>query len=136
MERLINELINELQSHRFYTMVLHHILAIGLVLISHIMWFHTIGTVVMIFHDINDVFLSMARLAWSFNNEFIANIAFIFLAISWICTRVYGYFYEVVIPIIFIRITNELQSGSFFIGYIFQVTSLCMLGVMNLFWTW
>lgn len=89
----------------FYVMLFHHIITICLVGFSYFWGLHRIGMLILMVHDVSDVFLDYAkcfhylelvfprfrRILSDATQEFFSTITFVNLIISWIVYRLYLY---------------------------------------------
>jgi len=79
--------VYEVKRSDYWPLLLHHIATIGLIHFSYQMKFHRIGLLIVVAHDINDVFFEIGKLFVYLQKEKITNIMFVLLLISWVTTR-------------------------------------------------
>eukprot|EP00761_Pharyngomonas_kirbyi_P008769 gb/GECH01008781.1/.p1 GENE.gb/GECH01008781.1/~~gb/GECH01008781.1/.p1 ORF type:complete len:319 (+),score=61.30 gb/GECH01008781.1/:1-957(+) len=65
----------------------HHIATVSLLLLSYVTRFYRIGIMVLIVHDVNDIFLEGAKVFKYLNLQRFADIMFAIFAVSWFITR-------------------------------------------------
>ena len=89
--RLVNHAVIARKEPKFYEMFLHHYVAFWLIFYSYLLNYTLMGGIVLITHDIGDIFLTFGRAYDSFKNK-IKSIWFanyILILASWIYTRLY-----------------------------------------------
>jgi len=79
--------VYEVKRSDYWPLLLHHIATIGLIQGSYQLRFHRIGLLIVVAHDINDVFFEIGKIFVYLGKETITNILFVFLLISWVTTR-------------------------------------------------
>jgi len=87
--RLVNHIVVARQEPKFYEMFLHHYVALMLNGYSYLFNYTAMGGIVLIMHDVGDIFLSAGRAYDSMKNK-IKPIWYTFMVgtlISWIYTR-------------------------------------------------
>ncbi|OLY84229.1 Sphingosine N-acyltransferase lag1 [Smittium mucronatum] len=90
----------------FLAMLVHHIVTISLIAGSYLFNYSAIGIIIHVTMDFVDIFLPLAKLFKYLNYTTATNVAFAFMAISWVVTR----------HIIFLRIIINIAFES--LGYI------------------
>ena len=74
----------------FYTMILHHICTISLIIFSYITNYSNIGSIVLIIHNVSDAFIHLSRtLIQTDCHEFFKNTSAVSLVIFFIYIRIY-----------------------------------------------
>ncbi|KAI6175895.1 TRAM LAG1 CLN8-like proteiny domain containing protein [Aphelenchoides bicaudatus] len=126
----------------FWEMNLHHLITFSLLSFSWTVNFVRVGTLILISHDISDIFLELAKL-FRYNRKypFMANTAFVVFMFSWIITRlIYFPFFVVYVGI---RdgpalIQPDYEVFNFkqvpYAPRILLVLLLCLMG-LHIFWT-
>jgi hypothetical protein len=84
---MIAQLTIEVRRKDFYQMVLHHLVTILLIGLSYYKSHALIGGVLLVFHDICDIFLEAAKLCHYYSWERLGIFFFICLVVVWICCR-------------------------------------------------
>jgi len=79
--------VYEVKRSDFWPLLLHHVATICLIQGSYQMRFHRIGHLIVVSHDVNDVFFEVGKLFVYMGKETITNVLFVFLLISWVTTR-------------------------------------------------
>jgi len=79
--------VYEVKRSDYWPLLLHHIATILLIHFSYQMGFSRIGLLIVVAHDINDVFFELGKCFVYLQKERITNILFVFLLISWATTR-------------------------------------------------
>jgi ceramide synthetase len=79
--------VYEVKRSDYWPLLLHHIATIMLIQFSYQLKFHRIGLLIVVAHDVNDVFFEIGKLFVYMGKERITNILFVFLLISWVTTR-------------------------------------------------
>ncbi|THG14768.1 hypothetical protein TEA_006812 [Camellia sinensis var. sinensis] len=69
----------------------HHVATLILILLSYILRFARVGSVVLALHDASDVFLEVGKMSKYSGAETLASFAFILLVLSWILLRLIYY---------------------------------------------
>lgn len=84
----------------FWVMFVHHIVTIILLCYSHYFQLHSLGVMVLMVHDLNDVFLEGAKAATNISRKgfwnHMSTINFVFLLISWFIFRLYLFPFHVI----------------------------------------
>ena len=75
----------------FFMMVFHHFATIWLVCVSYYCQYTPIGAIILIYHDIADVFVSTTKTAHYLDLEVTSIVSFTFLLLSWMVTRLFMY---------------------------------------------
>jgi len=73
----------------FYQMLIHHVITVALIGWSIHAKFYRIGGVVMLLHDVNDIFLELAKLLKYIRWEKTAHFFLVSLVLCWGWTRIY-----------------------------------------------
>lgn len=116
----------------FNAMILHHIVTILLILVSGLGGMHRIGAVIMISFDKSDILLESAKICNRLKLHNSAAIFFVLFVISWIIYRVYDY-PRYVLSSVF---RAQQLSDSLVPQYEFCVVSLCVIYLLQIYWSW
>lgn len=73
----------------FMEYLVHHCVTIALMSFSWVAYFHRIGSLVLILHDVGDIFLSLAKCLNYIKKEFLCNLSFVMFVILFIYPRLY-----------------------------------------------
>lgn len=79
--------VYEVKRSDYWPLLLHHIATIILIHFSYELKFHRIGLLIVVAHDVNDVFFEIGKIFVYLQKERITNILFVFLIVSWVVTR-------------------------------------------------
>nr|DAD35162.1 TPA_asm: hypothetical protein HUJ06_005802 [Nelumbo nucifera] len=69
----------------------HHVTSVILIVLSYILSFARVGSVVLALHDASDVFLEVGKMSKYSGWERIASISFIIFVLQWIILRLIYY---------------------------------------------
>lgn len=131
-------LFEEVRRKDWLESLLHHFVTLGLMYYS---WYANVtrpGVIVMLLHDISDIFLEAAKLARYAEQESWATIMFATFALSWVILRVILYPMIVVSrmlidPVLYLAIPYDINPQPHYsvFGTLFMV-----LYFLHLYWTW
>lgn len=79
--------------------MIHHVVTSGLLFYSYAVNFTRVGVVIILIHDVSDIFLEMAKLCRYANRDDLGVPAFVVFFVSWVICRV------VIFPLFVIRST-------------------------------
>lgn len=116
----------------FSEMFLHHVTAIALIVVSFNINFLLPGSVIMLLHDVTDIFVSIARIAQHTCSDAVVAVCWISMFISWCYLRLY-YFPERIIKVYYNEMkdsTDPTIQGT----WNFLLTFLCLLYALHWFW--
>lgn len=113
----------------FWEMALHHLVTICLIAGSVHMQYERIGLMILLLHDISDIFLETGKIFTYLDNDPVATIAFLGLIVTWFVARC------VYFPLKILRSVWVEHVGYMKIPYgeHFGVL-LLILQVLNIFW--
>jgi hypothetical protein len=86
----------------FYEMVTHHIITIALIGFSIVSTFHRWGSIIILLHDVVDIFLYSAKMAHEVNKQTVANVLFFTFTVSFFILRL------VVLPFLVLNVFFNL----------------------------
>ncbi|CAJ0959392.1 unnamed protein product, partial [Mesorhabditis belari] len=126
----------------FWELMTHHFVTIGLLSVSWTINFVRVGTLVLVSHDVSDIFLEGGKLVrYSGVHKTLTNICFVFFMSSWILTRLTYYPFVVIRSAIF-EAANLIQPdyelyNPFQVPYVPRLIILLLaaLLVLHIFWT-
>lgn len=122
---------SDIRRKDFIEMFIHHVATVMLISGSYITNFTEIGAVIMLVHDISDVFLEFAKMAKYAKCENATTVGFILLSIAFVLTRL------VILPFFVIRsvIFEGMVILKPFCGFLkILFSSLVLLQVLHLYW--
>jgi hypothetical protein len=116
----------------------HHVVTLGLMSYSYYLNFTRVGLMVMLIHDVSDIFLEWAKLARYSRRQGLATLYFVIFALTWFALRVF-YF-----PLTLIRSTLyesiELAAKPHNIQpephYTIFNGLLIVLFILHVYWSW
>jgi len=121
----------EVRRKDFIQMLVHHVASGFLIAYSYYHSVFRIGGVLLVLHDINDIFLEAAKMGNYLKVDTIANILFGSTIVSWGISRIYLYSVKVLYPswyeVIDIAKTRMFEWRIFY-------TLLTLVFVLNFFW--
>ncbi|XP_032241469.2 ceramide synthase 6 isoform X2 [Nematostella vectensis] len=121
----------DVQRKDFWQMLIHHIVTILLLSFSYAAAFFRIGAVIVLVHDVSDVFLEAAKVANYAKLRQLCDCLFVLFAISFFVARLFIYPVWVLASV---YRANELAEP--FNSWITFMTLLIMLQILHIFWGW
>lgn len=115
----------------------HHVATLTLIVLSYILRFARVGSVVLALHDASDVFLELGKMSKYGGAENLASFSFILFVLSWIILRLIYYpfwilwstSYEVILTLDKDR--HRVDGPLYY--YIFNSLLYCLL-VLHIYW--
>lgn len=137
IERIIHHIIHSWNTNSFYIMFLHHIMTVGLILISFHFEYNYFALVIIILNDQSDIFLNLFRLTRETKFKALTAFFAVCLAFSWFFSRIISLNWEALYPVIYLL--NQFTKTKPFlislpISHNFILISLVLLSILNLFW--
>jgi len=123
----------EVRRKDFIQMLFHHIISAGLIVVSYQFSLWKFGTVLLLLHDINDVFLESGKLFVYSGYQKLADIAFGCLIVCWFITRIILYPIKI-INSSFMYGYKLAEMGDLFHVYYFINFLLFALQGLNIMW--
>jgi ceramide synthetase len=114
----------------FYLMLTHHIVTVGLVLGSRATGYLPIGMIILLCHDVSDIFLDFAKCFHYFKMEILSTVTFVVLLVSWVKFRLYLYPF-VVLDSVLRYCTNDVLDTDVLNIYLI---GLYFLAVLHWYW--
>jgi ceramide synthetase len=116
----------------------HHIVTLGLMYYSWYANFTRPGVIVMLLHDISDIFLEAAKLARYAEKEAMALYLFVVFAVSWVILRVILFPAAIIVrtlvdPIVLIAIPYNINPQPHYSAF---GTMFLLLFFLHLYWTY
>jgi hypothetical protein len=135
LDRTYEQLTNPKKYLNFWTMLLHHVLTINLMIICFAHRQFQFGIPILLIHDITDIFLSLMKFFREMKNlkKFVMPAYFVCL-IVWFITRNYIFNKEVIYPLWFIEVPKIFKEGNFNASHLFASMGLGILMILNSYW--
>lgn len=115
----------------------HHVVSLGLIVLSYTLRFVRVGSVVLALHDASDVFLETGKMSKYSGAETVASFAFVLFVLSWTILRIIYFPFWVLrstsYEIVLCLDTEEHQADGPIYYYVFN-TLLFFLLVINIYW--
>ncbi|KAM9101812.1 ceramide synthase 4-like [Sarcophilus harrisii] len=128
---LITTLSFDVKRKDFREQIIHHFSAIILIYFSYCANYIRIGTLVMLLHDVSDVFLEAGKMfnyaQWKNSSE----IVFIIFTVIFLFSRLILLPYRV----LYTTIYDSMAAHKPFFGYYFSNALLFILQALNIFWS-
>eukprot|EP00878_Enallax_costatus_P020493 GHUV01021669.1.p1 GENE.GHUV01021669.1~~GHUV01021669.1.p1 ORF type:complete len:247 (+),score=26.86 GHUV01021669.1:389-1129(+) len=131
-------LFEEVRRKDWLESLVHHVVTLGLMYYS---WYGNLtrpGVIIMLLHDISDIFLEAAKLARYADRQDLATWLFATFALSWVILRVILFPIMIVIrmlidPVVYVAIPYNINPQP---HYAVFGTLLMLLYFLHLYWTW
>lgn len=131
-------LFEEVRRKDWLESLAHHVVTLGLMYYSWYANFTRAGLMVMLLHDISDIFLEAAKLARYAKKDDLAFWFFVTFALSWVILRVI--IYPIIIvsrmlidPVVYVAIPYNINPQP---HYSVFGTLFTLLYFLHLYWTW
>lgn len=120
----------DVKRNDFWEMFAHHIATIALIVGSYLTNFLRIGMLILLVHDVSDVFLESAKLANYSNKRFLCDCLFVGFASSFFIFRLVIYPFHVYKSVLYdsIPIFQDSYAYYYFNGF------LGLLQILHVFW--
>jgi hypothetical protein len=136
MYSILAVLFWETRRSDFVVTAMHHVATVVLIMLSYVLRFSRIGSVVLAIHDISDVILEFSKMLKYIGYDMLPSITFVFFLISWIVLRLIYYpiwiiwstSYEVLLTLD----KRKYKDGPVYY-YFFNTLLICLL-VFNIYW--
>ncbi|KAL9433361.1 hypothetical protein AB3S75_028233 [Citrus x aurantiifolia] len=130
-------LVWETRRSDFGVSMAHHVATVILIVLSYILRFTRVGSVVLAVHDVSDIFLEVAKMSKYSGIEWIASISFIAFVCSWTVLRIIYYPFWVIWSTSYEVLLNFNKENHQMDGpicyYLFN-TLLIWLLVLHIYW--
>lgn len=93
-------LVRRKLENKYYEWLLHHVLAVTLIFYSIFNNFFIPGIVILLIHDVGDIFLAFFKIYGVFRTDILFYINTGNMIISWFITRVYIYPKGIILPFV------------------------------------
>lgn len=120
----------EVKRKDFVEMLLHHVTTLGLILFSWFVNFTRFGVLVMVLHDVSDVFLEVGKICIYMGMDTAKDIIFVVFALTFFVTRLVMYPLFIVKPALW---DSYPVWGNLFLRYVI-IGLLLMLQLLHIFW--
>lgn len=115
----------------------HHVATLILIILSYVLRFARVGSVVLALHDASDVFLEVGKMSKYSGAESLASFSFILFVLSWILLRLIYYplwilrstSYEVILTLD--KEKHQFEGPIYY--YVFNTLLFCLL-VLHIYW--
>lgn len=115
----------------------HHVATLILIVLSYVLRFARVGSVVLALHDASDVFLEVGKMSKYSGAESLASFSFILFVLSWILLRLIYYplwilrstSYEVILTLD--KEKHQFEGPIYY--YVFNTLLFCLL-VLHIYW--
>ncbi|XP_028803487.1 LAG1 longevity assurance homolog 3 [Neltuma alba] len=121
----------------FVVSMSHHLASLILIVLSYILRFYRVGSVVLALHDASDVFLEIGKMSKYRGAEAIASISFILFVLSWVLLRLIFFPFWVIRSTSYeVLLTLDKEKHAVdgpICYYVFNSLLICLL-VMHIYW--
>jgi hypothetical protein len=113
----------------FVEMAVHHFATVVLLGFSYVYSYERIGLIVLVLHDISDIFLEMGKIFSYLDIDLVATLCFVGLILSWFFARLYFFPLKVLTSVWFEHylLMDVPLARMFFV-------LLCVLQVLHVYW--
>ncbi|XP_065879982.1 ASC1-like protein [Euphorbia lathyris] len=115
----------------------HHVATVILIVLSYILRFARIGSVVLALHDASDIFLEIGKMSKYSGAEAMASFAFILFVLSWIILRLIYYPFWILwstsYGVIQMLDKEKHKSEGPIYYYVFNTLLYCLL-ILHIYW--
>uniref|UniRef100_A0A0D6R7C7 TLC domain-containing protein n=1 Tax=Araucaria cunninghamii TaxID=56994 RepID=A0A0D6R7C7_ARACU len=120
----------------FVLTVMHHVATVVLIMLSYVLRFARIGSVILAIHDTSDIIIEFSKMVKYIGYDVLPNITFVLFAISWISLRliyfpiwiIWSTSYEVLLTLD----KTKYKDGPIYY-YVFNTLLICLL-ILNIYW--
>ncbi|XP_074157705.1 ceramide synthase 4-like isoform X2 [Sminthopsis crassicaudata] len=127
---LLLTLANDVKRKDFKEQVIHHVVTITLLFFSYSANFMHIGALVLLLHDVSDIFMEACKMLIYANWSQARDIMFILFAVVFFISRLIFFPIKVLYTTYYTFLTNYKA----FLGFYFANTLLTVLQILNIFW--
>uniref|UniRef100_A0A5B7C9N1 TLC domain-containing protein n=1 Tax=Davidia involucrata TaxID=16924 RepID=A0A5B7C9N1_DAVIN len=115
----------------------HHVTTFILIVLSYILRFVRVGTIILALHDASDVFLEVGKMSKYSGAETLASFSFILFVLSWILLRLIYYPFWILwstsYELVLILNKEKHKVDGPIIYYVFNSLLFCLL-VLHIYW--
>uniref|UniRef100_F6S925 TLC domain-containing protein n=1 Tax=Ciona intestinalis TaxID=7719 RepID=F6S925_CIOIN len=127
---LLFSIMSDVKRKDFPEQLIHHAATILLIMFSYVANFVRIGTMVMVIHDISDIFLEISKTLFYAGKQKIADVGFVVFSVVFIITRILIYPYYILHTTL-VKVYWVLEP---FPGYYLFNALLVILQLLHVFW--
>lgn len=134
-DRLLVHWLTKRSAPTYYSMLCHHITACGVMAMAYHMKYLMFGLPVILLFDPSDAQLHIARFLRETPFKKSTHVVFLAMVFTWLLTRVIGYMWEIIWPILVI--INRGEHEYFFtfpVVHFFYFFCMILLCILNVFW--
>jgi len=129
---LLFSLCTDIKRKDFWEMVVHHVVTLCLLSFSWTCNFVRVGTLILLVHDVADIFLEATKVTKYLNKQKLCDALFIIFTAFWFLTRIYIFPFVIIHNTIF-EPPNIVPP---FPGYYIFNVFLGLLEILHLIWTY
>lgn len=135
IERQVNLWTHKRKSGDFWTLNLHHILTVFLMIYSYSLRLLHFGVPVVMIHDISDINYNISKLCRCLRSwRPFLGLSMAIFTFSWLYTRIICYTKEILLPLKHrVLVPSYIQQNYFMVG-VFEVFCLYVLGILDYYW--
>lgn len=127
----------EVRRKDFLESLAHHVATFILLGYSYWLSLTRVGVLIVLLHDMNDIFLELAKLARYTGREALPNTLFVMFLVSWIASRLVAFpFWVIRSVIVDAKAVAELHGINMHPHYEIFSGMLIFLLVLHIYWTW
>ena len=134
IERLVHHGVFNRHSATYYSMMLHHVITVGLIAISYQMEYCCYGIPVLLLLDVSDCLLHVARFLRETNYAITSKVTFVIMSVFWLQGRVFGLAYEILLAVFDLCKKNTPFLKKYYGMHLYYFTGLFILWILNVFW--
>eukprot|EP00899_Mesostigma_viride_P026599 jgi/Mesvir1/7123/Mv09225-RA.1 len=135
---IIDVLYFETKRSDRWVMLMHHLVTSALIFLSYVVGYYRIGSIVMLLHDVCDVFMEASKVLHYAKLEAAVNVTFPAFAIVWVLTRLTYYPFWVIHSALLESwhyVLHSTMRGQWLPPYWLEFnTLLILLLLMNIYW--
>lgn len=115
----------------------HHVATVILIVLSYVLRFSRVGSIVLALHDASDIFLEIGKMSKYTGAEGVASVSFVIFSLSWIILRLVYYPFWILWSTSYESIRNidreKHRSNGPIYYYTFNTLLFCLL-VLHIYW--
>lgn len=133
VERIVEHVTHSQKYQSYWTMLLHHVLTVSLMVNCFFHRQFEFGIPVLFLHDIADIAVNLCKFCREFKPlKFLVMPSYFLMLSVWIVTRNYIFSFEIVSPMILYTTIPGVRRG--FYSHVFASFGVCILMVLNIYW--
>lgn len=122
----------EVKRSDWWPLLGHHIVTIFLIYFSYGIGYHRIGLLILVCHDLNDIFLESGKVLSYMKMDAAKNVAFLLFFASWLLTRL-GIFPFMILPSTLFEVTSVIPIDIMPFYFSLNACLLFLLG-LHIYW--